>query len=76
VLVEVVYRPHARHAKLQFYQNLCAALEKKCGVQASDVMISFVENSDDDWSSGHGRAQFLIGEIQYFQIQPYLKKRY
>lgn len=63
VLVEVVSRPRGRQAKVDFYQNLCLALEKKCGVQPSDIMISFVENSDEDWSFGYGRAQFLNGEL-------------
>jgi hypothetical protein len=26
-------------------------------------MVSFVENTDEDWSFGHGRAQFLTGEL-------------
>ncbi|MGG6898650.1 tautomerase family protein [Rhizobium sp. BR 315] len=63
VLVEVVSRPRGRQAKVDFYHNLCVALDKTCGIQASDVMISFVENSDEDWSFGCGRAQFLTGEL-------------
>jgi hypothetical protein len=63
VLVEVVSRPRGKQAKVDFYQNLCVALGKKCGIQASDVMISYVENSDEDWSFGCGRAQFLTGEL-------------
>jgi hypothetical protein len=30
---------------------------------SSDVMISFVQNADEDWSFGKGRAQFLSGEL-------------
>jgi len=26
-------------------------------------MVTLVENSDEDWSFGHGRAQFLTGEL-------------
>ncbi|CAN7196296.1 tautomerase family protein [Phyllobacterium sp. LjRoot231] len=63
VLLEVVSRPRGTPAKVAFYENLCSALQEKCGVPASDVMISFTENSDDDWSFGLGRAQFLTGEL-------------
>ncbi|CAN7580255.1 tautomerase family protein [Pararhizobium sp. LjRoot235] len=63
VLLEVVTRPRGREAKVAFYQNLCSALESKCGVISSDVMVSFTENGDEDWSFGQGRAQFLTGEL-------------
>ncbi|AVA24484.1 MULTISPECIES: tautomerase family protein [unclassified Rhizobium] len=63
VLVEVISRPRGREAKVAFYQNLCSALADKCDVPASDVMVSFIENSDEDWSFGYGRAQFLTGEL-------------
>lgn len=38
-------------------------LERCCGIARSDVMISFTQNSDEDWSFGNGRAQFLTGEL-------------
>ncbi|WP_087003454.1 tautomerase family protein [Rhizobium sullae] len=63
VLVEVVSRPRSRTEKLSFYQGLAAQLEEKCGISASDIMVSFVENTDDDWSFGAGVAQFVTGEL-------------
>lgn len=63
VLFEVVSRPRERKEKLAFYENLCRDLERDCGIAPSDVMISFVENTDEDWSFGHGRAQFVTGEL-------------
>jgi len=27
------------------------------------VVVSFVENGDEDWSFGLGRAQFLTGDL-------------
>jgi hypothetical protein len=63
VLLEVVSRPRARDEKTAFYENLCTDLQEKCGVQSSDVMISFVENTDEDWSFGLGRAQFVAGDL-------------
>jgi hypothetical protein len=63
ILLEVVSRPRARGEKTAFYENLCTDLQEKCGVQSSDVMISFVENTDEDWSFGLGRAQFVAGDL-------------
>jgi hypothetical protein len=63
VLVEVVSRPRSRTEKLAFYQGLAAQFEEKCGISASDIMVSFVENTDEDWSFGAGVAQFVTGEL-------------
>jgi hypothetical protein len=63
VLLEVVSRPRSRAEKIAFYNDVCMALEDRCGIAPSDVMISFTENTDEDWSFGKGRAQFLTGEL-------------
>ncbi|KAB0677245.1 tautomerase family protein [Aureimonas leprariae] len=63
VLVEVVSRPRPREQKLSFYANLCTDLREQCGIEPSDVMIAFMQNTDDDWSFGDGRAQFVTGEL-------------
>jgi hypothetical protein len=63
VLLEVVSRPRPREVKLAFYQRLCTALQETCGIADSDVMIAFTINSDEDWSFGNGRAQFVTGEL-------------
>ena len=39
------------------------SLRKACGISSSDVVVSFVENGDEDWSFGLGRAQFLTGDL-------------
>lgn len=63
VLVEVVSRPREQAQKVAFYDNLCRDLKEKCAIEPSDVMISFLENTDVDWSFGHGEAQFLTGAL-------------
>ncbi|RUX21507.1 tautomerase family protein [Mesorhizobium sp. M7A.F.Ca.US.011.01.1.1] len=63
VLVEVVSRPRTVEQKQTFYADLSQDLHEGCGVPPSDLMVSFVENSDADWSFGHGRAQFLTKEL-------------
>jgi hypothetical protein len=53
VFLQVTSRPRKREQKEAFYRLLCA----------SDVVVSIVENSDEDWSFGLGRGQFLTGEL-------------
>lgn len=63
VFLQVTSRPRGRAPKEAFYRLLVGELEKSCGIAPSDVVVSFVENTDEDWSFGHGRAQFLTGEL-------------
>lgn len=63
IVLQVTSRPRGRPAKELFYKLLVEELEKSCGIAPSDVMVSFVENTDEDWSFGYGRAQFLTGEL-------------
>jgi hypothetical protein len=50
-------------AKQAFYRLLCANLSAACGLAPEDVIVSFVESQDADWSFGLGRAQFLTGDL-------------
>lgn len=63
VMIQVTSRPRPREQKVALYQMVCEQLESRCGTSPRDVMISIVENTDEDWSFGHGRAQFLTGEL-------------
>lgn len=63
VVLQVTTRPRGRGAKERFYRLLVEELERSCAIAPSDVMVSIVENTDEDWSFGHGRAQFLTGEL-------------
>jgi len=63
VLLQMTSRPRKREQKEAFYRLLCEELETSCGIAPSDVMVSIVENSDEDWSFGLGRGQFLTGEL-------------
>lgn len=63
VFLQVTTRPRPRAQKEAFYRLLTQELEKSCGISPSDVVISMVSNTDEDWSFGHGRAQFLTGEL-------------
>jgi len=63
VMVEVTTRPRSRIEKRGFYELLCQELLRRCGVKASDVVVSITQNADEDWSFGYGRAQFITGEL-------------
>lgn len=63
VLVQVITRPRGKEAKQNFYRLLTQELQKSCGIAPTDVMVSMVENTDEDWSFGMGRAQFLEGDL-------------
>ncbi len=63
VMIQVTTRPRAREMKEIFYKRMAEELEKHCGVPPSDVMINFVTTTDEDWSFGLGRAQFLTREL-------------
>lgn len=64
VIVHVVSRRRTRAMKEKFYELLATNLAERCGVDAADLIISITENDDEDWSFGHGRAQFLTGELR------------
>ena len=63
VMLQVTSRPRSEEMKVAFYRLLCERLEAACGIKPTDVMVNFIINSDADWSFGHGRAQFLTGEL-------------
>jgi phenylpyruvate tautomerase PptA (4-oxalocrotonate tautomerase family) len=63
VTLQITTRPRSTAEKQSFYKTLCDELETHCGIAPGDVMVLMVENKDEDWSFGHGRAQFLNGEL-------------
>jgi len=63
VFVQVTTRPRSREMKETFYRLAVEELEKSCGIAPSDVMFNLVTCTDEDWSFGLGRAQFLTGEL-------------
>ncbi len=63
VVLQVTSMPRKPDMKQKFYRLLCEKLKDRCGIEDSDVVVSMVTNSDEDWSFGHGRAQFLTGEL-------------
>ena len=63
VVLHVVSRRRTRAMKEKFYELLASNLAERCGLDPADLIVSITENDDEDWSFGHGRAQFLTGEL-------------
>ena len=63
LLFSITSRPRTREQKVNFYKRLVERLNKELGLDPKDVMVNFTINTDDDWSFGFGRAQFLTGEL-------------
>jgi hypothetical protein len=63
LVLQVTTRPRSQAMKQAFYRSLVEKLEATCGIAPSDVLVTFVTNTDEDWSFGLGRAQFLTGEL-------------
>jgi len=63
VFLQVTSRPRGRDVKEAFYRLLTEELERSCGISPTDVMVSIIENTNEDWSFGLGRAQFLTGDL-------------
>jgi hypothetical protein len=63
LVLQVTTRPRSRSMKQAFYKSLVEKLETVCGLAPGDVVVTFVTNTDEDWSFGLGRAQFLTGEL-------------
>ncbi|WP_147199902.1 tautomerase family protein [Pantoea sp. MBD-2R] len=63
VMVRVFTSPRSDEQKQFFMAELCRELKESCGIEGSDVMITFITNSKGDWSFGHGVAQYVTGEL-------------
>jgi hypothetical protein len=63
MVLQVTTRPRSRAMKQAFYRSLVERLADGCGISPSDVVVTFVTNTDEDWSFGLGRAQFLTREL-------------
>ena len=63
LLLQITSRARSREMKENFYRLLVERLAARCKISPDDVMVNFVTNSDEDWSFGAGRAQFLTGEL-------------
>lgn len=63
VLVQITQQGRDRGQKEALYAALAQRLEERGVCPPEDLVVSVVANEPEDWSFGHGRAQFLTGEL-------------
>jgi phenylpyruvate tautomerase PptA (4-oxalocrotonate tautomerase family) len=63
LVVQIFQQGRSEEQKRAAYAELARRLEAECGVAATDLVVSIVANSREDWSFGLGRAQFLEGDL-------------
>ncbi|HCM90332.1 MULTISPECIES: tautomerase family protein [Vagococcus] len=63
VAIQIFSRKREKAMKLLFYKQLVSDLHEKMGLNKKDILISFFENEDEDWSFADGEAQFITGEL-------------
>ena len=63
VFVQIFQQGRSKQQKEALYAGLAESLKKDCDVEGSDLVVSLNENTKEDWSFGHGRAQFLTGDL-------------
>jgi phenylpyruvate tautomerase PptA (4-oxalocrotonate tautomerase family) len=63
VVIQIVQQGRTTAQKKSAYEQLAERLDAECGVAPTDLIVSIVANGREDWSFGHGRAQFLEGDL-------------
>ena len=63
VVLQVFQQGRSERQKRALYAGLAKRLEETTGLASSDLIVSVVGNTREDWSFGLGRAQFLEGDL-------------
>jgi phenylpyruvate tautomerase PptA (4-oxalocrotonate tautomerase family) len=63
VVLQVFQQGRSEDQKRALYAGLAEKLEKVTGLAPTDLIVSVMGNSREDWSLGLGRAQFLEGDL-------------
>ncbi|MCB8883821.1 tautomerase family protein [Acidisoma cellulosilytica] len=63
LILQMFSRPRSVTEKTEFYKQMSDDLALYCKIEPTDLIISIVQNSDEDWSFGRGEAQFLTGAL-------------
>ncbi|MXG88574.1 tautomerase family protein [Nocardioides flavescens] len=63
VVIQITQQGRDREQKQALYAALAERLHERVGLRPEDLVVSVVRNEPEDWSFGHGRAQFLTGEL-------------
>jgi hypothetical protein len=62
-VIQIVQQGRSLSQKQDAYRELARRLDQRCGIRLSDLVVSVVSNTWEDWSFGLGRAQFVMGDL-------------
>lgn len=63
VVLRFISKTRSEKAKQRLFALLAERLQQECDLSPEDLIVSLTENGPADWSFGHGRAQFLTGDL-------------
>ena len=63
IVVQVFTSPRDTVMKEKYCQLMADRLQANCDLDPKDLMISFMTNTDVDWSFGYGEIQYLNGKL-------------
>ncbi|KXT15359.1 hypothetical protein AC579_2208 [Pseudocercospora musae] len=63
VFIQIFQQGRDAKTKQALYAALAEKLKEKCGLDGQDLIVTVSRNEMEDWSFGHGSAQFLTGEL-------------
>ena len=63
VVIQVFTSPRTTVMKQTFCELMADSLHTRCGLDPKDLFISFMTNTDVDWSFGYGEIQYLNGKL-------------
>ncbi|WP_198332337.1 tautomerase family protein [Psychrobacter aquimaris] len=63
IVIQVFTSPRATVMKKKFCELMADKLQTHCALDPKDLFISFMTNTDVDWSFGYGEIQYLNGKL-------------
>ncbi|KCZ56235.1 tautomerase [Hyphomonas beringensis] len=63
VSIQFFTSPRTHVEKMKVYRLLSDRLEKVCGLNPNDLLISVFTNREEDWSFAQGEAQYVTGKL-------------
>ncbi|ANZ58490.1 tautomerase [Fructilactobacillus lindneri] len=63
ILFQILSTPRTMGQKKFYCKDMVEAFGREMNMRPEDVMIVFATNHAEDWSFGHGKQQFLDGEL-------------